>query len=641
LASDAACYFDNLLESTEAGEQDGRRFGEQLLERVKKRNSGVSKVEVVRDFIAANRTLRDITEQHGFMRTLLYAVVMNTFKRRVTNKGEVKSEEEARGWEIGSAMTATMLTTLTAAHAVDEWAHSFTEVQEVMNEQPWLRPMLEEIVMYLFMKSKLGLKARVTVGAATSMVDLLTDVYVTYMFLSDRKYGYFKASLASLVVSIGIQILIVWGQNKKLGMKRVLREWFPILIGFKPAVDAYRVAKGEKQEAGQAIDAMAELTLMKVVEMFAEAIPGAIIQLMAVATNEGKTSRAAWLSISVSALATGFASATISYDFDTDPVKREQVPDFYGYVPANPTKRSIIFGSMMFFSAGMLVIRCMTIVVLGLLGGKWVSLYVGADLGLYLFVKVLRRDFWYWLPVGGNAEIVSSIVSRVLVKVVGDFTSIVHFRHPNEIGGIYWIFGFVLTMGSLPIATLVAEREDVADKRLKLAWTVAGSAIPFAVVSFLIFLLSTERKYFGTFVSLQRGKDLAVQRFRDSADDASKADSIFTNSKHYWELIEEEVKAWVEANWDRWKEEKPKWFDDAMRARVPVEYIPTLQERRIEIVRRNSVDAEAEGGLAGALRESIRRASVGGAGGGDNIGVGGGKAKVSSVVPLEDKVGSD
>ena len=151
MATDAAYYFDNLLKSTEAGEQDGRRLGEQLMERVKKRNVGDSKVEVVREFIAANRALREITEQHGFMRTMLYAVVMNKFKRRATNAGEEKSEEEARGREIGSAMTATMLTTLSAAHAVDEWAHQFLEVQVAMTEHTGLSPMLAETVMTLFM----------------------------------------------------------------------------------------------------------------------------------------------------------------------------------------------------------------------------------------------------------------------------------------------------------------------------------------------------------------------------------------------------------------------------------------------------------------------------------------------------------
>jgi hypothetical protein len=484
-----------------------------------------------------------------------------------------------------------------------------------------------------------GLLFRVTVGAVTSIFDLLTDVYVTYMFWSDKKYGYFNASLASLMVSIGIQMLVVWGQNKKLGVKRVLREWFPILIGFKPAVDAYRVAKGEKQEAGQATDALTELSVMKMVEMFAEAIPGVIIQLMAIATSDGDVADAAWVSLSVSALTTGYASATISYDYDTDPVKREQVSDFYGYVPANPTKRSITFVSMMLFSTCMLLIRCMTIVVLGLLGGRWVFLYVGTDLLLYLLVKILRGDFWYWLPLGGNAEIMSSIVARVLVKVVTDFTSIVHFRHPNEVGGMYWTFGFVLTMGSLPVAIVLAKRGDVADEGLKLAWKVVGIFIPCTVLMFAVFFFNIEKEYLGTFFSLHRGKDLTIENFREGADDV-KALFTFLRSKHHWHSIEEEVRAWVESNWHRWEEEKPKWFDDAMRARVPVEYIPGAGDaRRKESVKRASAGAQAKGGLAGAFRASIGRTSEGGTDGGDIIEVGGGKAKVSSVLPLEDENG--
>ena len=67
---------------------------------------------------------------------------------------------------------------------------------------------------------------------------------------------------------------------------------------------------------------------------------------------------------------------------------------------------------------------------------------------------------------------------------------------------------------------------------------------------------------------------------------------------------------------------------------MPVEYIPgTGDARRRESVRRASVDTEAEGGIAGAFRASIRRGSVGEADGGDHVEGGGGKAKVSSVVP--------
>jgi hypothetical protein len=279
----------------------------------------------------------------------------------------------------------------------------------------------------------------------------------------------------------------------------------------------------------------------------------------------------------------------------------------------------------------------MTIVVIGLLGGSWISLYVCADMLLYLLVKMLRGDFWYWIPAGGNVEIVNSIVIRVLVKVVTDFTSIVQFRHPNEVGGMYWMFGFVLTMGSLPVALFLAKRRDVAEERIKLAWRVVKLVMPYTVVSFVVFFLSIERNYWNTFYSLERGKDGVLARFSNSNDDKKKAKAIFGNSKHYWKSIEEEVKSWVEANWERWEVEKPDWFDDTMRARVPVEYIPGAGDaRRRESVRRASVDAEAEGGLAGTLRASIRRASVGGADGGEILGVGVGKTKVSSLVPLED-----
>jgi hypothetical protein len=248
----------------------------------------------------------------------------------------------------------------------------------------------------------------------------------------------------------------------------------------------------------------------------------------------------------------------------------------------------------------------------------------------------LRGDFWYWVPIGGNAEIVSSFVCRVLPKIVTDFTSNMQTRHPNEVGGMYWMFGFVLTKGSLPIAILVAERVEIAEEVIRFAWKVVGIFIPSTVVLFAAFFFNIEKKYWGTFYSLQRGKDLTVKNFRDGSD-AVKAKYTFKYSKHHWNSIEEEVKAWVEANWDRWMEEKPKWFDDAMRARVPVEYIPTAQQRRKETYRRNSVGAEAESGLAGAFATNIRRASVGGADGGDIIGLGGGKPKVSSILPMNDE----
>jgi hypothetical protein len=83
----------------------------------------------------------------------------------------------------------------------------------------------------------------------------------------------------------------------------------------------------------------------------------------------------------------------------------------------------------------------------------------------------------------------------------------------------------------------------------------------------------------------------------------------------------------VGENWAKWEEEKPEWLTDIKKAWIPVEFIPTIGEaRRRESVRRASVDADAEGGLGGILRASIRRASVGTTLGGD----------VARVVPIKE-----
>jgi hypothetical protein len=407
------------------------------------------------------------------------------------------------------------------------------------------------------------------------------------------------------------------------------------LIGFKPALDAYRVATGEKQKVGVEVKAMAEMTAMKCVEMFAEAIPGVIIQLMAIATSDKDVETSAWLSVAVSAITTGFASATISYDWDTDPGWRKRAPNFYGYIPAEASKRTVVFLSMLLLSAGMLLIRCTTIVLLGLMGGSWAFLYIGADLGLYLLVKIFRGDFWYWIPAGDNVEIVISIFCRVIVKIITDFTSIAQFRHPNEVGGAYWLFGLALTMVSLPMSMHVAS-PYVDEGVINFASSIVKNFIPITALCFAVFFFNIKRKFWHTFWSTQKSNEYSMAYFLQGNSDAIKM-NVLTKSRHHWVSIEGEVRNWIKLNWAKWEEEQPEWFTDQLKTRVPVEFIPADGDaRRRESVRRASVDVEAEGGLAGAFRASVRRASVGGADGGDISGIRDGKAKVSSVVPLED-----
>jgi hypothetical protein len=168
----------------------------------------------------------------------------------------------------------------------------------------------------------------------------------------------------------------------------------------------------------------------------------------------------------------------------------------------------------------------------------------------------------------------------------------------------------VLTIGSLPVATIIAESKAQESGGVSLARAVNMYFIPATMLCFAVFLWNIEKKYFGTFFSLQKGKDLTVKNFREGKDEI-KAEYSFGRSRHHWITIEEEVRAWVEANWEKWDEEKPKWFDEAMQLRVPVEYIPTSVARQREYTRRLSADLDGKGGLEGGLISSIRRASRG------------------------------
>ena len=143
---------------------------------------------------------------------------------------------------------------------------------------------------------------------------------------------------------------------------------------------------------------MTELSIMKCMEIFSEAIPGVIIQLLSITTSRNDVTFFHWLSLASSLLSTGFVSATMSYDYDTDPAKRERHPEFYGYVPANSTKRSIVFVSLVIISSTVQLTRCMTIAALWSIGKEFLFCYLGLDIGVYLVWKLCRNDFWYWLP---------------------------------------------------------------------------------------------------------------------------------------------------------------------------------------------------------------------------------------------------
>ena len=82
---------------------------------------------------------------------------------------------------------------------------------------------------------------------------------------------------------------------------------------------------------------------------------------------------------------------------DTSPTKRRETPDFYGFVP--PTGRGLIFMLMVVNSTSQFLAKIMAIALLGAVSKTWVVAYLLGDMCLYLLYKLLRNDFFYYIPV--------------------------------------------------------------------------------------------------------------------------------------------------------------------------------------------------------------------------------------------------
>ena len=412
-------YYLNLLSGDRLGEineKDGVTLAELLYE------GGRANVK---ETISNCVILSSLQVEFPWFEVMMEEVLRNKLRpasNSIATNADCLSTREAR--RIGGSLAISLATNVTAAGGVDEWILQYRALQELDEKYCWIRPMMNAIAPNLVKDGGWGLKFRVCGGAALSTVDWLSDIYITYTFWRDKKYMFYNASLGMLFSSLFLMLLFVFEQNKRRGWRYVAMEMAPVLFGLKPAVDAYRVAIDAKMEEGQMMDPLQEMIYVKTTEMFAEAIPGVIIQLSAILSG-GKLSTGAVVSLATSAMTTGFVSSQISFDFDTDQVMRKGNPDFYGYIPDNAKKRAVVFISMTFMSALNVLVKGMSTTLIGMLGAKWAIAYIAADLGLYLAIKVLRGDFWYWIQIDSwISSVLLGLVTRIVVKIVADFTNL-------------------------------------------------------------------------------------------------------------------------------------------------------------------------------------------------------------------------
>jgi hypothetical protein len=143
------------------------------------------------------------------------------------------------------------------------------------------------------------------------------------LYLNTRgleRFGY--TLLVFLILNMLMQLLIVYVQTTKGPKATMVKDMLYVVSAVKPGVDAWRVATGRDQNEFQIMRPRQELLFSKATELMFEAIPGCVVQvqayLLAMGTEEGANQQAL-VSLAISALCTGFAAGSITFDHVSPP----------------------------------------------------------------------------------------------------------------------------------------------------------------------------------------------------------------------------------------------------------------------------------------------------------------------------------
>ena len=166
--------------------------------------------------------------------------------------------------------------------------------------------------------------------------------------------------------------------------------------------------------------------------MFAESIPSSVLQTYALIGAPKVTERAV-RSIFISAASIAYSTTMITMNYDTDPAKRLLAPNFYGFVPDEGRMFVMIF--MVVMTTSHVLVKVLACSLMLRLNQTWFTLYVSGDMAIYFFYKIVRGDLRYCLNCPNALSWLVSVLARVGVKTVTDFTLLMQFRRK------YFAFG--------------------------------------------------------------------------------------------------------------------------------------------------------------------------------------------------------
>jgi len=190
----------------------------------------------VRDVVEKHREgLKKLSIEYDWLVGFLEEVVKGKWvtSGSVSTKLECLSEKEAR--KIGRSLMPALKQRKTAEAGLHQWKMQNQSVVELFERYDWVESMMLEVAQEVMNTAPWGLMWRVCTGAILSLLDIVTDVVVIVGYMGKeetRGYGYIL--LMMLVGSMVLQLVVVFGQNRKKPPAMV-KKMLVVITGLKPA----------------------------------------------------------------------------------------------------------------------------------------------------------------------------------------------------------------------------------------------------------------------------------------------------------------------------------------------------------------------------------------------------------------------
>jgi hypothetical protein len=564
-------YFMQIRPIEDLSAEDGRFIG-QMLMHVALKAPKAHRAKAVAKFVLRTAMLREapLANLPTVLETMISKDCHNILAGDVATQGLAQlTASDAK--TIGDGITTIRRRHFAPANAVEDIFNQYNVLRATAQQCPWFEPMLTVVITRL-MDVSIGQKLRLAQSTVLSLLDVGTDLFAMLAYYVAGEMFTGSLILMAVCFSIAVQLLVVYYRNRHRSAGEITKELLIVLSFLKPVIDLRRLMTGHEVH-GAPFNTSLERAICKVVETACESVLAAIIAMVALLLSE-QWGWAPIVSIVISWVVTAHKATTLTFDLDTDSKNRKINPSFYGFIPASPARRRVVHACLFVCILAHVMERTIALALLFVTRKEWFGALLGIEMGVYLLYKALRSDLLAWVPGMGYG---TSIVERLVVKVMLDFCGLAQLRFPCEAGGTCWLFSILTNQVVCAMSVWAyTEHYDGPGKldRAVILPTV-GTVVGVWAAAMIGFLLSIERTYLWTFISLETGRECVIRRFRElEGNDEQRILHIFNTNELLWESIRSEVQVWCQANYDRWKAESPAWLTSRLLAKIPADCLP-------------------------------------------------------------------